>query len=92
MHPGDLIGFYFPNRNPIPYNSFKCLEDSDRFLFKKEPKLVTEESIFQFQKVALSQDPCREFSIKVIMSKYLLLLDWKLLNLYNLHILLFEIQ
>ena len=49
---GDLIGLYFPNANPIPYEETACFTEADQLRYQYDPDSVMTSSSFQLKVIS----------------------------------------
>ena len=65
VQPHDVIGMYFPNRNPIPFDSRRC--DGNAGFYRRYPGNVRSGRVFDFDKITdYRWFPCREYSIQAV--------------------------
>ena len=69
--PGDLIGFYFPELNPITYEVKTCYGTSDqlRYLSNIRDDTFSNVDSNRFSLVSYANNPCRDYSVEVTISK-----------------------
>ena len=67
---GDLIGFYFPDENAIPYRVKECYNTGDqlRYMTNQRARPLVGHT-YDFQIASFAWDPCREYAIQAIISK-----------------------
>lgn len=63
---GDVLGIYFPYKNPIPWNDFPCYEASELLRYVYEPSSVEVGQGFTFQSAPLAWNPCRHYSLQAL--------------------------
>ena len=71
VKPGDHIAFYFPVENKIPWDVDSCQWGKQRLRYLLDPyqeELITD-SRHTFYVAPLTMNPCREYSLKAIISK-----------------------
>ena len=68
---GDLIGFYFLELNPIPYDVKTCYGTSDqlRYLSNIRDDTFSTVDSNRFSLVSYANNPCRDYSVEVTISK-----------------------
>ena len=66
VEAGDLIGFYFQDRNPLPYSTTRCYGRSEQLRFisnVRDPDFGQDE--YGFSLGSYASNPCREYSVEV---------------------------
>ena len=66
---GDVLGFYFPQQNPLPYDEAACFSQEDQLRYLYDPMDVTLGKAYQFKVAPLAWNPCREYSLQLIIGK-----------------------
>lgn len=66
---GDVLAFYFPQQNPLPYDQAACFSQEDQLRYLYDPKDVTTGNTYKFKVAPLAWNPCREYSLQLIIGE-----------------------
>jgi hypothetical protein len=68
---GDLIGFYFPGENPIPYSVKDCQSNDEQFRYVDSLSVVPlVGQVVGFLVAPLARFPCRNYDVHVVVGKF----------------------
>ncbi len=63
VQPEDVVGLYFPEKNPVPFDSREC--DDNAGYYRRFPGNVRVGKSFRFDRITdFRWFPCREYSIQ----------------------------
>jgi len=67
---GDVLGYYFTGRSPIPFDGQECSDVNQRGLYvhRPHPSLVQPGRTFRFSLMQPGWKPCRQYSYRAIIS------------------------
>ena len=71
---GDVIGFYFPQHNPIGWTSVPCATNRQKYLLLEAPATLAVNKIYTFTSASGLAQPdnkfaCRKYSFKALLGK-----------------------
>lgn len=66
---GDVLAFYFPGQNPIPYDQVSCFSQEDQLRYLYDPNDVTTRNTYMFKVAPLAWNPCRDYSLQLIIGE-----------------------
>ena len=69
VQPGDMIAFYFPGENPIPYTAYQCYSRKDQLRYISDPESMKVGETYTFGVAPLAMSACREYSIQTLVGK-----------------------
>ena len=70
VQTGDVIGVYFPGKNPIPWRSNACYESAEQLRYVYKPQLDGDETTLligrelEFETAPLALQPCRTYMLQ----------------------------
>ena len=69
----DVIGIYSPSDNPIPYTSKSCFAAEETLKYNDDPGDLSGTGVegmeLEFFEASLGFDPCRSFSVEMLIGK-----------------------
>ncbi len=72
VQSGDVLGFSFPGRDPIPYDRHECYSPEEQLRYLVDPEADMEVGTgYNFQVAALAWGPCRDYSLLAIVGLYM---------------------
>ena len=69
VQQGDMIAFYFPGENPIPYTAYQCYSRKDQLRYISDPESMKVGETYTFGVAPLAMSACREYSIQTLVGK-----------------------
>ena len=69
VQQGDMIAFYFPGINPIPFTESECYSRKDQLRYISDPASMEVGETYLFGVAPLAMNPCREYSIQTLVCK-----------------------
>ena len=70
---GDVLGLYFPNKNPLAYSSVPCAYNQQHYNYISKPKDFHVGYTLRFNKAPPGEHACRHYSFTAMFGTYILL-------------------
>lgn len=72
IRKGDVIGIYYPQKNPLAWSSVPCAYTEQRHLYIESPNRWDVGATLQFHRAAPSRLACRHYSVQVVLGERLI--------------------
>ena len=66
VNTGDVLAFYFPGQNPMPYDQVSCFSQEDQLRYLYDPSSVASDGDYMFKVAPLAWNPCRDYSLQLV--------------------------
>ena len=66
---GDVLAFYFPGQNPMPYDQVSCFSQEDQLRYLYDPSAVASGGNYMFKVAPLAWNPCRDYSLQLVIGE-----------------------